>query len=221
MADPSVGSVAGPTLPARLGVLLALAGVAAALTLVFLSMRSVMEIGGACASGGPFVPIRPCPRGVPGLLIGGIWGGLILAFVYIGLSIRHRVPSFAGLLWPALFISLGWNFLEYGVDPPFGEGLAWGWLVCGVLFMLMGGIPLWIWIGVLRRQGLSRTASRIPRPLRPVAGIPQRVSWAPLAGGGSDDLASVLERLDALHRSGALDDSEYKAAKRRAIAGGS
>ncbi|MEX2419904.1 MAG: hypothetical protein WD652_05940 [Acidimicrobiia bacterium] len=211
----------GPSLSARLGVLLALAGVAAALTLVFLSMRSVMEIGGACASGGPFVPIRPCPRGVPGLLIGGIWGGMILAFVYIGLSIHHRVPSFAGLIWPALFISLGWNFLEYGISPPFGEGLAWGWLVCGVLFMLMGGIPLWIWVGVLRRQGMTRAASRIPLSLRPVAGIPQRVSWTPAGSDGAEDLASVLERLDALHRSGALDDSEYKAAKRRAIAGGS
>lgn len=211
----------GPSLPARLSVLLALAGVAAALALVFLSMRSVMEIGGACASGGPFVPIRPCPRGVPGLLIGGIWGGMILAFVYVFLSIRHRVPSFAGLIWPALFISLGWNFIEYGISPPFGEGLAWGWLVCGVLFMLMGGIPLWIWVSVVRRQGMTRAASRIPLSLRPMAGIPRRVSLPSAGSGGAEDLASVLERLDVLHRSGALDESEYKAAKRRAIAGGS
>ena len=28
------------------------------------------------------------------------------------------------LAWPALFLSLGWNFLEYGVNPPeaFGDG---------------------------------------------------------------------------------------------------
>ena len=221
MVDSPDRDMTGTSLPARIGLLLALAGVAAALTLVFLSMRSVMEIGGACASGGPFVPIRPCPRGVPGLLIGGIWIGMILAFVYVGLSIRHRVPSFGGLLWPALFISLGWNFLEYGFDPPFGEGLAWGWLVCGVLFMLMGGIPLWIWVSVQRRNGLSPAMSRIPRPLLPVAGVPQRVSRPRAAAAEADDLASALERLDALYRSGALNDSEYKAAKRRAIAGGS
>jgi hypothetical protein len=213
--------VKGPSLPARLGLLLALAGVAAALTILFLAMRSVMEIGGACASGGPFVPVRPCPRGVPGLMIGAIWGGMILAFVYVWFSIRHRVPSFGGLLWPALFISLGWNFLEYGLDPPFGDGLEWSWLLCGVLFMLMGGIPLWIWVSVQRRQGLSPAMSRIPRPLLPVAGVPQRVAWPSAEADAADDLASVLERLEALHQSGALDDSEFKAAKRRAIAGGS
>lgn len=209
-----------PSLPARLGLLLALAGVAAALTVLFLSMRSVMEIGGACASGGPFVPVRPCPKGVPGLMIGGIWAGMILASVYVWLSARHRVPSFGGLLWPALFISLGWNFLEYGLEPPFGDGLAWGWLVCGALFMLMGGIPLWIWVSVQRRHGLSPAMSRMPRSLLPVAGVPTGAVW-PSPDGAAGDLASVLERLEALHRSGALDDSEYKAAKRRAIAGGS
>jgi hypothetical protein len=146
---------------------------------------------------------------------------MILAIVYVGLSIRYQVPSFGGLLWPALFISLGWNFLEYGFDPPFGEGLAWGWLVCGVLFMLMGGIPLWIWFGVRRRQGLSPALSRVPRPLLPVAGVPQKLSWATTGTDEAAGLASALERLDALYRSGALNDSEYKAAKRRAIAGGS
>jgi hypothetical protein len=45
------------------------------------------------------------------------------------------------LAWPGLFLSLGWNFLEFTFSPP-GGGLAWGWLICGVLFVLMGGLPL-------------------------------------------------------------------------------
>ena len=54
--------------------------------------------------------------------------------------VRRRSPLLA---WPALFLSLGWNFLEFGFDPP-GEddGLVWGWIVCGVVFWLMGGLPL-------------------------------------------------------------------------------
>jgi len=210
-----IGRVVGdarPSVRSVLGLLLSLAGVAAAITIVFLSMRRVMEIGGACAQGGPFVPIRPCPRGVAGLLVGGIWGGMILAFVYIAFAVRLRVPSLGGLLWPALFLSLGWNFLEYGVAPPSGDGLAWGWLICGVIFVLMGGVPLWIWVSVLRRKP-SAAIAQIPRLLRPVAGVPTGTPR------GDDGLASVLERLDTLHRSGALDASEYKAAKRRAIAG--
>jgi hypothetical protein len=211
-----------PSLPATLGFLLALAGVAASLTVVFLSMRSVMEIGGACASGGGFVPARPCPDGVSGLLVGGIWAGLLLALVYIGLAARFGIPSLAGLLWPALFISLGWNFLEYAFDPPFGGEVATGWLIPGIVFMLMGGIPLWIWVSVLRARGLTPAAAKIPLRIQPIAGIPHRLSMAattPSASRVAADLAAALERLDALHRSGALDDSEYKAAKRRAIAG--
>src|SRR3972149_4017866 len=78
----------------------------AGITLLFLGMRAVMDIGGACAEGGPFVPVRPCPDGVPALMIGGIWIGLIASFVYAWASIGARIPSFAGLLWPGLFMSL-------------------------------------------------------------------------------------------------------------------
>ena len=204
--------------------LAALAGVAASLTVVFLSMRAVMDIGGVCAEGGPFVPRQPCPDGVPGLLVGGMWVGVLLALVYMGMASRQRIPSLGGLLWPALFISLGWNFLDYAFDPPFaGGGVETGWLIPGILFMLMGGVPLAIWLSVVRTRGLTRTAARIPVPFQPVAGIPQRFRPDPAVPSpraeAAGDLAAALERLDALHRSGALDDSEYKAAKRRAIAG--
>ena len=89
-----------------IGVGLSLAGVACALTLVFLSMRAVMDVGGFCAEGGPFQIDQHCPQGVPGILIGSIWGGVILAFVYIFLAVGGGIPSFAALLWPALFLSL-------------------------------------------------------------------------------------------------------------------
>jgi hypothetical protein len=207
-----------------LAMLVALAGVAASLTVVFLSMRAVMDIGGVCAEGGPFVPRQPCPDGVPGLLVGGMWIGVLLALVYLGFASRQKVPSLGALLWPALFISLGWNFLDYAFDPPFGGGVEGGWLVPGILFMLMGGIPLVIWLTVMRSKGLTRTAARIPTSFHPVAGIPQRFRPEPDVpsprAAAAGDLAAALERLDALHKSGALDDSEFKAAKRRAISGG-
>lgn len=118
---------------------------AAGLTYLYLGMRSVMEIGGSCASGGPYTVSRPCPDGA-GLIFVGIFAGL----VGVGLTVAGTFaggPQLWTLAWPALFCSLGWNFLEYGVDPPPPEtGLVWGWLVCAVVFFLMGGIPL---IGVL------------------------------------------------------------------------
>jgi hypothetical protein len=120
---------------------LCMVGIAAAFTVLFFSMRSVMDIGGSCASGNtPFEIVRPCPEGVPGLMIGSIFGGLILIAVYAFNAIG---PNLTLLAWPVLFLSLGWNFLEYAFSPPDGgEGIVWGWLICGVLFVLMGGLPL-------------------------------------------------------------------------------
>ena len=70
------------SLRASLWVFVSLAAVACAITLLFLGMRSVMKIGGTCASGGPYLISSPCPKGVPLVVLGGIWGGLVFAAVY-------------------------------------------------------------------------------------------------------------------------------------------
>ena len=73
------------------------AGLAMCLTLIFLSMRAVMDIGGFCAEGGPYVIETHCPDGVPLLLVGGIfglfgfgglmvWKGVVLGDPYAGWS---------------------------------------------------------------------------------------------------------------------------------------
>src|SRR5262249_35049399 len=106
-------------------------------------MRSVMRIGGFCASGQTaFVIEHQCPKGVPLLMLGAVWGGLLFAGLYAWQSFRNGVPSLIALLWPALFLSLGWNFLQYGISPPGNGGPVGGWLICAVVFILMGGIPL-------------------------------------------------------------------------------
>jgi hypothetical protein len=43
------------------------------------------------------------------------------------------------LAWSMLFLSLGWNFLEFGLHAPGGGGLAIGWLVSAAAFFAMGG----------------------------------------------------------------------------------
>lgn len=197
--------------------LASLAGVAASLTVLYLGMRAVMDIGGACASGGPFVPVQPCPTGVPGLMIGGIWAGLAFAFSYAYFAATAGIPSLVGLIWPALFLSLGWNFLEYGVNPPDSGGVIWGWLIPGVLFVLMGGIPLW-W--VLRSFG-KPAGSGVRSLLAPPGGAAvmamMRDLRRPRSSAEGEGVVAELERLDALRRSGAIDDGEYRAAKRRLL----
>jgi hypothetical protein len=200
--------------------------VSAGITLLFLGMRAVMDIGGACAEGGPFVPVQPCPDGVPALMIGGIWVGMLAAFAYGWSSLGAGVPSFVGLLWPALFMSLGWNFLEYAFNPPFGEGPVWGWLIPGIIFELMGVIPLWL---LFKTVGLTPQSSRVRSVLAPPGAKAvatairavtdaRRAASSPPTGGARPDLVSELERLDALRRSGALSEDEYEKAKRRLLA---
>jgi hypothetical protein len=120
-------------------------GLALCLTLMFLGMRAVMDVGGACADGGPYVSAQRCPEGSAVALIAGSFG----LFLFGGIAMWYGAKvggiwSAAPLLaWSGLFLSLGWNFLSYGVfNTPEGEGIVWSWALCGVLFVIMGGVPL-------------------------------------------------------------------------------
>lgn len=87
------------------------AGLAMCLTLVFLAMRAVMDVGGFCAEGGPYVIEVHCPEGVPLVLVGGIFGlfGFGGLTAWKGSLIGGPYGALVLLAWPALFLSLGWN----------------------------------------------------------------------------------------------------------------
>jgi putative oligomerization/nucleic acid binding protein len=194
---------------------------AAAVTLLSRVMRSVTAVGGSCADGGPYVSAQPCPDGtgaVIGLLfvlvplfLGGTWWG----------ALRAQAPNPVLLGWPALFLTLGWNFLDDGLSPPPGvEGIAVGYVVCGVVFVLMGAGPLLLLPGAWKEHRRSRAQQAGPPPL--VTEYPHLRGHRPPpppAGpdlpGGDDprDLTGRLERLAALHASGALTEAEFRAAK--------
>lgn len=232
-----MSSVAEPTFVAKIratvGVFVSLAGAACGITLLYLGMRAVMQIGGFCAEGGPFEIRQRCPEGIPGLMLGGIWGGIIFFALYVWQTIKNRVPSLIAFAWPALFLSLGWNFLEFGLNPPGPPGQkAWGWLICAILFGIMGGAPLLVmWKPVV--ASFRRPDEAIGAVNRPFAGVQRVVRRTPLTPtvtvrttpfGGSrqpDDIVSALERLNALHESGALDDAEFEAAKQKLLEDGS
>ena len=92
--------------------------------------------------GRPVCHRDPCPEGVPLVLVGGIFGlfGFGGLMAWKGSVIGGPYAALVALAWPALFLSLGWNFLEYALTPPPGEGIVWGWLIPGVLFVLMGAV---------------------------------------------------------------------------------
>jgi hypothetical protein len=115
-------------------------GVAYGITALWFGMREVMDVGGFCAEGGAYEIRQTCPDGAELLMLTGIPAGVIGLFVaLVGCAKSGR--GAAGLLllgWPALFVSLGWNFIEYAINPPEGMGSSVGWWICGVLFALMG-----------------------------------------------------------------------------------
>jgi hypothetical protein len=204
---------------------LGVAGLAMCLTLVWLSMRAVMDVGGFCAEGGPYVVETHCPEGVPLLLTTGIFGlfGFGGLMVWRGQVIGGPYGGLVALAWPALFISLGWNFLEYAVNTPPGEGIVWGWLIPGVLFVLMGAGPLLavLPIGHSGRAGAARALLAGTLAPRNYSGF--TIDYQPRkedteATGDEADLVTKLERLAALRQSGDLSSEEFEQAKRALIA---
>lgn len=171
-------------------------GFAFCLTLLFLSMRSVMAVGGFCAEGGPYEIRTPCPQAVAWVMPVAIFGALLSVGIgFLGVFSQGGPRPYA-FAWSALFLALGWNFLEYGFDPP-GGGTSASWLVCGVIFVFMGGVPL---ILLLRRSAARWTL------WGPAVEKPEREE-------GWYHLTPALERLAELHERGALDEREYEIAK--------
>jgi hypothetical protein len=161
--------------------LVAVAGLWASITLVYLAMRSVMDVGGACADGGPYVSAQPCPDGTPGAMLLGIFG--LFGFGGLGMVYGARIGGYGWvplLAWTGLFASLGWNFLDYGlVNPPEGQGTEWGYVIPGVMFQVMAWTPVLFVAAALRdaRRGaagssrpFSITANTLRGQGQPAAG---------------------------------------------------
>ena len=136
--------------------LLSAFGLCFCLTSLYLAMRGVMRLGGMVATGGPYAIAHPAPGWV-WIFPVSITAGLIFVGLYFIFSRGVGGLNILPLAWPALFLSLGWNFLEFAFTPGEGHGPVWGWLVCGVVFVLMGGLPLifiaWHALGLLSRKG--------------------------------------------------------------------
>lgn len=159
MGETRQGLPAGPVLAVAIGV----AGLAACLTLLFLGMRIVMDVGGMCAEGGAYVIATRCPDGSAAATMIGVFGLFVFGGIGMwgGAKLGGAWQSLPGVGWVGLFGLLGWNFLDYGLlNPPPGETIVWGWLVPGVLFELMALVPAVMGIWMLRASGFQRAQLR-------------------------------------------------------------
>jgi hypothetical protein len=172
----------------------------------------LLEIGGTCAGGGPFVGERPCPEGVPLAIAGGVLGALVCSWINIRLAIKYSIGSMIILVgWPGLFLSLGYNFVEFGLNPASGDGVVWLWLVCAGVLGLVGAAPLFAGLGAALNRNLGHGVGS-PEISGPDASQPGSDDT-----GTQDDLVSELERLADLRKIGALTEEEFESTKRRLL----
>lgn len=138
-------------LPLRyLGMAVSWIGFSCAFTILFLFMRAILAIGGFCAEGGHYVIQTYCPGDSGWLMPVSVYLGLaaVAIGVYFG---RGLGASLLLLAWPILFIGLSVNFLQAGFP---GGGIELTGLLLGVMFLLTGAIPLYLW----GRSPTNRTA---------------------------------------------------------------
>ena len=121
----------------------------AALTGLYLGMRGIMRLGGYVASGGPYAITHPAPGWVWVMPVAIILG---LATVFTSFAMGKKLggPNIMALSWSAVCLSLGWNFIEFGIKPQSGAGPAWFDIICGIVIILLGAIPLILIILVIR-----------------------------------------------------------------------
>lgn len=195
MHDPSRRP--GPAIPDVVIFLLGVAGLAAAITLLFLGMRAIMDVGGFCAEGGPYVIEQHCPEGAPLATLLGFLGGFVavLLMAWKGAKLGSGAGYAVFLAWPALFGVLGYNFLEYGFNPPGDDpGWAWSWVVCGVVFEAMAIGPLLVGLSAARSP-MSQPATRLSRATANRLGMPGRGSGSIAADGPADRRSAVRDNV--------------------------
>ena len=141
--------VAGPVkVGALIGVVITALGAAVCMTVLWLGMRSVMSLGGFVAQGGPYVIAHQAPDWVVWLLPGSIVLLIVCMIASQELNSVYETPSLMLLAWSTLFLSLGWNFLEFGLMAP-GGGLSVGWLIGAAAFFATGSGGLYaLWEAV-------------------------------------------------------------------------
>ena len=105
---------------------------------LFQTSGIVIGLGGYCASGGPYVIETECPESVVIFAPLGIFGMLIAVGLGLFFARSFGTPLFLWA-WPILFVGLGGQFIVGA----FGGVSIVTNILLGLMFVVMGVIPLW------------------------------------------------------------------------------
>jgi len=145
---------------------------------LYFPMRAVMDVGGYCAEGGPYVIETHCPEGSTLFLTLGVPLWMAGAFIgFVAATVSAPFPIFPG--WALLFGALGWNFMDYALHADPSGAIVPSWLICGIMFWLMALPAVVIFVGWPAVSARFST-SRSPRDLRAPRPIMPGWAWVPI-----------------------------------------
>jgi hypothetical protein len=150
-------------------------------TLLYQVSAMVMGLGGFCASGGPYVIETQCPDAVVIFAPLSIFGGLIAAAIGLFFARGFGTPLVIWA-WPILFVGLGIAFLLASFVPGGVTNL-----VVGIVFLVMGLVPLVIVLRVGAARLLIGTTNARDRPFRDGRGPTPIFN---IGGGAGDENAA-------------------------------
>jgi len=112
----------------------------------YLSIESVMAVGGSCASGGPYEIQQECPSGSSMIMV-AIPVLILVALIGSGAALMVAAPELVTLMWLLLFSSLGWGFVQSVREYDAPSSM----MTVGVVFFVMAlpALPLMIFLGTL------------------------------------------------------------------------
>jgi hypothetical protein len=127
----------GPRPGSWIGAVICALGISVCLTIVVLGGAQIMDAGGFVASGGPYEIAHPVPSGswIQPLAFFGLFAFSLAHAIF---AWRIKAPGLVYAVWCILWTAVGAQTLWYGFHPPRGNGLAWGWLIMGGVFLLVG-----------------------------------------------------------------------------------
>lgn len=129
-------------------------------TMLYRVSTIVMDLGGFCASGGPYVIAVQCPDAVVVFAPLSIFGGLIATGIALFFARGFGTPLVIWA-WPVLFVGLGLAFLQASFIPGGVSNL-----VVAIVFIVMGAAPLVIVLRIGAQRLLVGTTTMRDRPFR-------------------------------------------------------
>ena len=112
--------------------------------MVVMAALAVINIGGYCAEGGPYVIAQHCPKGSAVVLSVGFPLMFLIGFGYV-MAKPLSWPSTIGWLWPVLFVGMAIAFFIGASNAP--GGIGWAGILTGIIMLAIGLAPVFVFRG--------------------------------------------------------------------------